>query len=98
MSCVPIDSTKFELGPLDYLTQLIDLLSTLRGGETRYMPLMVIKIRETLPTIAPTIIRSLDIDIPDGRVRDVKVKRSSSNSLASSPFSTPSIMHSYPLA
>jgi len=98
MSCVPIDSTKFELGPLDYLTKLIDLLSTLRGGETRYMPLVVIKIQETLPAIAPTIIQSLHIEIPDGRVRDVKVMRSSSNSSASSPFSSPPLMHYYPLA
>lgn len=98
MSCVPIDSTKFELGPLDYLTQLIDLLSTLRGGETRYMPLMVIKIQETLPAIAPTIIQSLSLNIPDGRKRDVKVKRSSSPSSASSPFSTPPLTQFYPLA
>lgn len=98
MSCVPIDSTDFELGPLDYLTQLINLLSTLRGGGTRYMPLVVIKIQETLPAIAPTIIQSLDIEIPDGRVGDIQVKRSSSNSSVSSPFSSPPLMHYYPLA
>lgn len=98
MSCVPIDSREFELGPLDYLTQLINLLSTLRGGETRYMPLMVIKIQETLPTIAPTIIQSLDIEIPDVRVRDVQAMRSSSNSSASSPLSSPPLMHHYSLA
>ncbi len=98
MSCVPIESTDFELGPLDYLTQLVNLLSTLRGGRTRYMPLVVIKIQETLPAIAPTIIQSFDIEIPDGRVRDVQVKRSSSNSSISSPFSSPPLMHYYPLA
>lgn len=98
MSCVPIDSTEFELGPLDYLTQLINLLSTLRGGETRYMPLVVIKIQETLPAIAPTIIQSLDLETPDARVRDVQVRQSSSSSSASSPLSSPPLMQYYPLA
>jgi len=98
MSCVPINFTDFELGSLDYLTQLVDLLSTLRGGKTRYMPLVMTKVQETLPAIAPTIIQSLNIEIPDGRVRCSKTKRSSSNSSVSSPFTTPPTMHYYPLA
>ncbi len=49
MSCVPIESRKFEPGPQEYLTQLLALISTLRGGESRYLPLVKAKIRDTLP-------------------------------------------------
>ena len=98
MSCVPIDSANFELGPLDYLTRLINLMFTLRGGGSRYVPLVIAKIQETLPAIAPSIIHSIDLRIPNDHPRNTKSKRSSSNSSTSSPFSTPPFMHYYPLA
>ena len=51
MSCVPIESRKFEPGPQECLNQLLTLISTLRGGESRYLPLVMAKIRDTLPNL-----------------------------------------------
>ncbi|KAL8957244.1 MAG: hypothetical protein Q9183_006110 [Haloplaca sp. 2 TL-2023] len=52
LSCVPIEPPSQDFGPtpLDYLNHLIHLISTLRGGESRYLPLIMDKIGETLPT------------------------------------------------
>ena len=106
MACVPINASNFEMGPLHYLTQLVNLMTTLRGGGSRYVPLVIARIQETLPNIAPSIIQSLDLELPDGHYRGSKTKRSSSNSSTSSPFSTPlstppfstpPFMHYYPL-
>ncbi|KAL8816646.1 MAG: hypothetical protein Q9191_008295, partial [Dirinaria sp. TL-2023a] len=103
MSCVPIDATNFEIGPLDYLTQLIRLISTLRSGESRYMPLVIAKIQETLPGIASSIIQTLDLKMPphpDGRqlAVDAEKRLSSTSSSASSAYSTPPFMHYFPMA
>ena len=38
--------------PQDYLNQILALISTLRGGEARFLPLVMMKIRETLPSIS----------------------------------------------
>ena len=95
---LPIDFANFELGPLDYLTQLIDLISTLRGGESRYLPLIMTKIQESLPALASPIIRALDSKLPAGREMSPKEHASSSNSSASSSYSTSPFMHYYPLS
>ncbi|KAF4553992.1 Fungal specific transcription factor domain-containing protein 45 [Elsinoe fawcettii] len=52
MSCVPEHQLQpsFEFGPRDYLHQLVSLVSNLRGGRQRYLPLLVSKIHETLPS------------------------------------------------
>lgn len=49
ISCVPTDDSSFEFGPRDYLNQLMTLISSLRGGQQRYMPLLVSKINDTMP-------------------------------------------------
>lgn len=56
MSCVPIESRHYETGPRDYLNQLVGIISTLRGGESRFLPLLIAKIEESLPaTVSPTV-------------------------------------------
>jgi hypothetical protein len=50
MSCVPLDANPFELGPRDYLHRFLTLISTLRGGQSRYLPLLMSKISEVLPS------------------------------------------------
>ena len=94
---LPINPVNFELGPLDYLTQLINLISTLRGGESRYLPLIIAKIRDTLPALASPVIRSLNTEISNGCEMSSRKRSNSSNSSASSSFSTPPFMHYYPL-
>lgn len=54
MTCVPIEPTNFELGPRDYLNHFIHLMGTLRGGKSRYLPLLMTKVHETLPTLYDT--------------------------------------------
>ncbi|KAL8650120.1 MAG: hypothetical protein Q9210_004014 [Variospora velana] len=51
MSCVPLESPSFGVGcgPTDYLNHLVRLISTLRGGASRYLELVVAKIRDALP-------------------------------------------------
>ena len=51
MACVPSPPTN-RPGPKDHLQQLFTLISTLRGGDSRYLPLILTKIRDTLPAIA----------------------------------------------
>jgi len=50
MSCVPLDHAPFEFGPQDYLHQLTTLISTLRGGQQRYTPLLLAKISLSMPS------------------------------------------------
>ncbi|KAK0346495.1 hypothetical protein LTR91_014767 [Friedmanniomyces endolithicus] len=50
MSCVPLDHAPFEFGPQDYLHQLTNLISTLRGGQQRYTPLLLAKISLSMPS------------------------------------------------
>lgn len=99
MSCVPIESRKFELGPQEYLNQLLTLISTLRGGESRFLPLAMAKIRETLPAIGMALPQDLVMKTANAELERQKFKReSNSSSASSSPYSTPPFMHYYPLA
>lgn len=53
MACVPIDEhtfeQSFELRPRDYLNHFLTLISTLRGGQERYLPMLLAKINEVFP-------------------------------------------------
>ena len=59
MACVP-NLSIYGTGPQEYLNQLLLLISTLRGGEARFLPLVLAKIRDTLPAISsqlpPTLV------------------------------------------
>lgn len=96
MSCVPIESRNTELGPQDYLNHLIRLISTLRGGDSRYLPLIMAKIRDTLPSVAATLNQPLPNIKLEKSGEDLQDSTASSNS--SSPYSTPPFLHYYPLS
>ena len=99
MSCVPIESRKFEPGPQEYLNQLLTLISTLRGGESRFLPLVMAKIRDTLPAIGTALPQSLVMKTANMNAGGQKFKQeSNSSSGSSSPYETPPFMHYYPLA
>lgn len=95
MSCVPIESRKFELGPWDYLSQLVILISTLRGGESRFVPLLVAKIEDSLPALAMPITQSLQPKALIDYIDETK-QESASSSSNSSPYSTPPYTNFYP--
>lgn len=96
MSCVPIESRQFELGPRDYLDQLMTLISTLRGGESRFLPLLVAKIEDSLPTLVTPITQSLQPKALTNQI-DESRQESASSSSNSSPYSTPSHSDFYPI-
>ena len=105
MSCVPLESRKFEPGPQEYLNSLITLISTLRGGESRFLPMVVAKIRDTLPAIGgrlpQPLVEKYNLSGQNGKQQVVEFKQEhsgGSSSAGSSPFETPPFMHYYPLA
>lgn len=110
MSCVPLESRKFEPGPQEHLNSLLTLVSSLRGGESRFLPLVMAKIRDTLPAIGSQLPQHLldKYNVPrhqgkraerPGQQVEFKHETSGgSSSAGSSPFATPPFMHYYPLA
>lgn len=56
ISCVPLESCNTTAPiqtPLEYLSRLLKMISQLRGGASRYFPLLLAKVSETLPSMAP---------------------------------------------
>jgi hypothetical protein len=41
----------FALGPRDYVSRFLTLISTLPGGQSRYLPLLLAKLSEVLPNL-----------------------------------------------
>lgn len=50
ISCIPSGTPTSDFGPRDYLSQMIQLISKLRGGQQRYIPLLASKIHDCMPT------------------------------------------------
>ncbi|KAJ8604940.1 hypothetical protein MRB53_041616 [Persea americana] len=72
MACVPIlEQSGFELGPSDYLSHFMHLMSSLRGGKSRYLPLLIAKANDALPQgLGAHISRGLTIS-PDSRIEEL---------------------------
>lgn len=49
VACTCYSPDTFALGPRDDLSRFLTLISTLRGGQSRYMPLLLAKLSEVLP-------------------------------------------------
>jgi Fungal specific transcription factor domain len=56
---VPLDGSIFEIGPSEYLNQFLCLISKLRGGSSRFLPLLLAKISEDVPGMTTPISRAL---------------------------------------
>lgn len=53
IQCVlPLETSSFDLRPAEYLDQFLSLLASLRGGRSRFVPLLLAKISETLPSMS----------------------------------------------
>lgn len=96
VACVPIEQYTFEYGPRDYLNQFLSLISQLRGGQQRYLPLLLSKIQETVPSLpmpgyalpsAPNSVR--------GRVDEI-YDSSNPTSHNSTPFGSPPLAAAVP--
>ena len=51
IACVPLDTAIFGTIPADYLNQFLYLISRLRGGASRFVPLLLAKISENIPSL-----------------------------------------------
>lgn len=59
VACIPFSPDTFALGPRDYVSRFLTLFSALRGGQTRYLQLLLAKVSEVLPDLP--LPRSLNI-------------------------------------
>ncbi|KAI9779161.1 MAG: hypothetical protein M1839_007696 [Geoglossum umbratile] len=48
MKVLPSTRSGFEIGPRDYLIEMLRMLSTIRGGQSRYLPLLAAQADEVL--------------------------------------------------
>ena len=48
-ACIPFSPNTYTLGPRDHIAHFLTLLSALRGGQTRYLQLLVAKVSDVLP-------------------------------------------------
>ncbi|KIW29106.1 uncharacterized protein PV07_04943 [Cladophialophora immunda] len=64
ISCVPLMPSEISNSsnetPFEYLNKLLTLISQLRGGASRYFPLLLVKVSETLPSLPPVVPVDLD--------------------------------------
>lgn len=51
IACTSFSPDSFTLGPRDYVSRFLTLIQTLRGGQTRYLPLLLAKLQEVLPNL-----------------------------------------------
>lgn len=67
IACVPLESTSTadHQTATDYLNQFLNLISQLRGGASRYLPLLLAKVSENLPSMASPM-RPIPITIKQG--------------------------------
>ncbi|KAK4507008.1 hypothetical protein PRZ48_000742 [Zasmidium cellare] len=85
MSVIPHEQYTFEFGPRDYLNQLMSLISTLRGGRQRYLPLLMQKINDTMANTPGYTIPAIPPSIRGEELYD----GSPSHSGDSTPFGSP---------
>ena len=76
---MPLETPTFELGPRDYLNQFLSLISSLRGGQARYVPLLLNKIENMLSTMAGPLLPPLIFETPNEGIEEVGDITSSSH-------------------
>jgi len=107
MTYVPIEQQTLSFGPRDYLNRFISLISTLRGGQSRYLPLLLNKIHDALPGYTPPETRVLpygsgpqtSLRIEDIYEPGLKYESSASNpaSHEATPYDSPPPVGQMPL-
>lgn len=88
MSVIPQDQYTFEFGPRDYLNRLMTLISTLRGGQQRYMPLLMQKINDSMPNTPGYAIPAIPPSLRSEEAYDGNYS-SAPTSHDSTPFGSP---------
>ncbi|KAL4876732.1 hypothetical protein BJY04DRAFT_231339 [Aspergillus karnatakaensis] len=68
IACMPpagMRSSSFDLGPQDYLKHLCTLIHGLPGGEIKFLPLLLAKLSQTLPSMLAPVTQHLNLPLPD---------------------------------
>lgn len=52
---INVSVSQVELGPVDYLTQVVSLLAKLPGGANKFVPLLIAKVNELRPELVNTL-------------------------------------------
>ncbi|KAF3050165.1 hypothetical protein E8E11_001407 [Didymella keratinophila] len=52
---ITVSASQMELGPVDYLTQVVSLLAKLPGGANKFVPLLIAKVNELRPELVNTL-------------------------------------------
>lgn len=68
MACLShsrLRASGFDLGPQDYLKHLCTLIHGLPGGDTKFLPLLLAKIGQTLPSMLAPLSRHLSLPLTD---------------------------------
>lgn len=60
---VSVSTSQMELGPVDYLTQVISLLAKLPDGATKFVPLLLAKINELRPELINTLCAATQLSL-----------------------------------
>ena len=60
------------MGPRDYLHQFMTLLSVLRNGDSRFLPLLLSKVHDVLPTLANPMLQTVP-DTPQNMCAEVDI-------------------------
>lgn len=92
ISYVPVEPQSMGYGPRDYLQQLVTLISNLRGGQLKYMPLLLAKMNDTMPNapaynLPPPSASSGASDLYEDGMQNPRHLHSET----STPFGSPSI-------
>ncbi|KAF4220044.1 hypothetical protein CNMCM8980_003333 [Aspergillus fumigatiaffinis] len=61
LSTAGLRSSGFNLGPQDYLKHFFSLVNTLPGGRQRFLPLLLTKVGQTLPSMLQPITQYLNL-------------------------------------
>ncbi|KAF7179666.1 hypothetical protein CNMCM7691_008715 [Aspergillus felis] len=61
LSTAGLRSSGFNLGPQDYLKHFFSLVNTLPGGRQRFLPLLLTKVGQTLPSMLQPITQHLNL-------------------------------------
>ncbi|KAH8595524.1 fungal-specific transcription factor domain-containing protein [Bisporella sp. PMI_857] len=64
LSLLPANPQPFTLGPRDHLHQFMTLLSILRNGDNRFLPLLLSKVHEVLPTLTNPMLQTVPDNAP----------------------------------
>ena len=90
MTCVPFQPSAFEVGPREYLHQFLTLISTLRGGDSRFLPLLLAKVNEALPTMVAPIARPI-LSSEEDPVKIEEIREGLASEANTTPSETPPV-------